>query len=83
MRVLPYHEPLFAERGDGVRVWDADGNEYIDLNMAYGPLLLGHCPDRVSHAVCRQVSDYGSQFGFPNELTTRVAEKIKSLFPSM
>ena len=38
MRVLPYHLPLVAERGDGGTVWDADGNEYIDLNMAYGPL---------------------------------------------
>lgn len=83
MRVLPYHVPLFAERGEGPRIWDADGNEYVDLNMAYGPLLLGHCPPRVSRAVCRQVTRYGSQFGFPNELTTRVAEKIKILFPSM
>ena len=44
MRVLPYHLPLVAERGEGSRLWDIDGNEYIDLNMAFGPLLLGHRP---------------------------------------
>ncbi len=47
MRVLPYHLPLVAERGEGSRLWDADGNEFIDFNMAYGPLILGHCPARV------------------------------------
>src|ERR1700729_3070975 len=61
MRVLPYHLPLVAERGEGSRVWDVDGNEYIDLNMAFGPLLLGHRPHQVIEAVTRQISEYGSQ----------------------
>jgi len=39
MRVLPYHLPLVATKGLGSRLWDVDGNEYIDLNMAYGPLI--------------------------------------------
>ncbi|MGA8491269.1 MAG: hypothetical protein WB711_12655, partial [Terriglobales bacterium] len=38
MRVLPYHPPLVIDRGAGCRIWDVDDNEYIDLNMAYGPL---------------------------------------------
>jgi len=83
MRVLPYHLPLVAERGEGSRVWDADGKEYIDLNMAYGPLLLGHRPRDVAHAVCKQISERGSQLGFPTEISARVAEKIKHLIPSM
>ena len=83
MRVLPYHLPLVANRGQGSRLWHADGREYIDLNMAYGPLLFGHCPPTVIKAVTRQITERGSQLGFPNELTTRVAEKIKRLFPSM
>ena len=83
MRVLPYHLPLVAERGEGSRLWDADGNEFIDFNMAYGPLILGHRPARVIESVTRQITDFGSQLGFPNELTTRVAEKVKHLFPSM
>lgn len=83
MRVLPYHLPLVAARGKGARVWDVDDNEYLDLNMAYGPLLFGHCPQRVVDSVVRQISESGSQLGFPTEISARVAEKIKQLYPSM
>ncbi|MCA9042538.1 MAG: aspartate aminotransferase family protein [Planctomycetaceae bacterium] len=83
MRVLPYHIPLVAERGKGSRLWDVDGNEYIDLNMAYGPLLLGHCAEPIINSVTRQISQNGSQLGFPTEISSRVAEKIKRLYPSM
>lgn len=83
MRVLPYHIPLVAERGEGARLWDVDGNEYLDLNMAYGPLLFGHCPKQVIASVTRQITERGSQLGFPTEITIRVAEKIKQLFPGM
>jgi glutamate-1-semialdehyde 2,1-aminomutase len=83
MRVLPYHLPLVADRGAGARLWDIDGNEYIDLNMAFGPLLLGHCPRPVIEAVRRQINHCGSQLGFPTEITIRVAEKVKRLYPSM
>ncbi len=83
MRVLPYHLPLVAERGDGARLWDADGNEYIDLNMAYGPLIFGHRPRQVIDAVIRQIGQRGSILGFPTEIAFRVAEKIKRLFPAM
>ena len=68
MRVLPYHLPLVAERGEGPRVWDADGNEYIDLNMAYGPLIFGHRPPAVIDAVTRQITESGSILGFPTEI---------------
>ncbi len=81
MRVLPYHLPLVATRGEGSRVWDADGQEYIDLNMAYGPLIFGHRPAPVIEAVVRQLTESGSQLGFPAELTAQVAEKVKVLFP--
>ena len=83
MRVLPYHIPLVADRAKGCRLWDVDGNEYIDLNMAYGPLLFGHCPERVIASVHKQISERGSQLGFPTEVSIRVAEKIKQLFPSI
>ncbi|MEQ8848874.1 aspartate aminotransferase family protein [Botrimarina sp.] len=83
MRVLPYHLPLVADRGEGCRLWDIDGREYIDMNMAYGPLLLGHRPKAVIESVTRQISDRGSQLGFPTEITTRVAEKVKKLYPSI
>lgn len=83
MRVLPYHLPLVADRGEGSRVWDVEGREYIDLNMAYGPLILGHRPRRVVEAVTRQITERGSQLGFPTEITMRVAEKVKALFPCL
>ncbi len=83
MRVLPYHLPLVAQRGKGARVWDADGNEYIDMNMAYGPLLFGHCPDAIVKSVVGQIGQRGSQLGFPTEISMRVAEKLKRLFPGM
>ncbi len=83
MRVLPYHLPVVAERGEGPYVFDIDGNRYIDLNMAYGPLLFGHRPDFLVKRLVSQLTDFGSQLGFPTELTFRVAERLQQLFPSM
>ncbi len=83
MRVLPYHLPLVAERGEGSRVWDVEGREYIDLNMAYGPLIFGHCPPKIVERVTQQITQRGSQLGFPTEISMRVAEKIQHLFPSI
>ncbi len=81
MRVLPYHLPLVATRGEGSRIWDVDGQEYVDLNMAYGPLIFGHRPPAIVDAVVRQITESGSQLGFPAEVSVRVAEKVKRLFP--
>ena len=83
MRVPPYHLPLVAEHGLGSRVWDADGNEYVDLNMAYGPLIFGHRNAAIVDAVTRQLRHGGSQLGFPTKISMRVAEKVKAFFPSM
>jgi glutamate-1-semialdehyde 2,1-aminomutase len=83
MRVLSYHLPLIADRGDGCRIWDVDGNEYVDLNMAYGPLIFGHRPPHIAEAVTRQITESGSQLGFPTEISMRAAENVRRLFPSM
>ena len=83
MRVLPYHPPLVIDRGAGCRIWDVDDNEYIDLNMAYGPLLYGHRPSFLLDAVGEQLRERGSQLGFPQQLNFLAAEKIKQLFPSI
>lgn len=83
MRVISYHLPLVAARGEGPFVYDVDGKQYIDLNMAYGPLLFGHCPKVVIDSVVRQITQSGSQLGFPTEISGRVAEKIKRLYPNM
>ena len=83
MRVLPYHPALVIDRGEGCRIWDVDDNEYIDLNMAYGPLLFGHRPAFLMESVIQQLREKGSQLGFPQELNFLVAEKVKQLFPSI
>ena len=83
MRVLPYHPSLVIDRGAGCRIWDVDDNEYIDLNMAYGPLLFGHRPAFLIDALISQLQKKGSQLGFPQELNFLVAEKIKELFPGI
>src|ERR1700722_1990767 len=83
MRVLPYHLPLVATKGQGCRVLDMDGNEYIDINMAFGPLIFGHCPELIVSRVEDQTRNRGSQLGFPTEITVRVAEKVQQIFPSM
>src|SRR5262245_26850744 len=43
--------PIYLQRGKGARVWDVDGNEYLDFNMAIGPLSLGYAYERVDQAI--------------------------------
>ncbi len=72
--------PVFATRADGGRVWDADGNEYIDWPMALGPLLLGHNHPAVVEAVTRQLSE-GVAFSLPTEAELALAERLIGWFP--
>lgn len=69
--------PLFFERGKGSRVWDADGNEFIDYCCSWGPLILGHAHDKVVEAVKVSVGK-GSSFGAPTALENDLAELILS-----
>ena len=50
-------DPIFYERAKGSRVWDADGNEYIDFVGSWGPMILGHTPDVVLDAVREVVGE--------------------------
>ena len=56
--------PLFIRRGKGPRIWDADGNEFLDYVGSWGPLILGHAPDEVLEAV-RSALESGLSFGAP------------------
>lgn len=67
--------PLFFEKGKGARIWDADGNEYIDFCGSWGPLILGHAPDTVVEAI-KETAENGSSFGAPTRLENELAELI-------
>ena len=71
-----------AKRGKGARVWDADGNEYLDYILSWGPLVLGHAPDVVLEAVSRAMQD-GTSFGMPTEREVELADKIAERMPHM
>jgi glutamate-1-semialdehyde 2,1-aminomutase len=74
--------PRFIERGQGSRIFDIDGNSYIDYVCSWGPLLLGHRPPAVIDAL-REVLDVGTSFGAPTEREVELAELIAKAVPSM
>lgn len=74
--------PIFLTHGRGSRIFDVDGNEYVDWQMGYGALILGHCPPAVVSAVKAQL-DSGSLFGTPHELEIRVSRLLTELIPSI
>ncbi len=74
--------PLFIERGEGARIWDADGRSYIDYVGSWGPLLLGHAYPDVVHAV-RKAAKAGLSFGAPTEIEVEMAETLVKLVPGM
>ncbi len=74
--------PLFIARGRGDRVWDIDGNEYIDYVCSWGALILGHCDDEVVSAV-KAAAQRGTTFGAPTEAETELAERIVGAFGSI
>ncbi|HWY50034.1 MAG TPA: glutamate-1-semialdehyde 2,1-aminomutase [Chthoniobacterales bacterium] len=75
-------EPFFVERAAGSRIWDVDGNEYIDYVGSWGPAILGHAPNVVINAV-REVATRGLSFGIPNPLEVELAELICQWMPSI
>ena len=75
-------EPFFVARGEGARIWDVDGNEYIDYVESWGPAILGHAPKVVIEAV-RETATRGLSFGIPNPLEVEMAELICDWIPSI
>jgi glutamate-1-semialdehyde 2,1-aminomutase len=75
--------PLFITKGEGSRVWDADGNSYIDYVGSWGPLILGHRHPEVVQALHACLDDIGTSFGAPTELESKMAELVLEAFPSM
>ena len=75
-------QPLFIQRGKGPRLWDVDGNEYIDYVLSWGPLLAGHAHPVVVRAV-QEAAERGTSFGAPTEAETELARLIREAIPSV
>jgi glutamate-1-semialdehyde 2,1-aminomutase len=73
-------EPIVAARGEGARIWDADGKEYIDFVLSWGPLVLGHASPIVLEALTDAMQK-GTSFGMPTELEVQLAELIRQRMP--
>lgn len=74
--------PFFAEHGKGSRIWDVDGNGYIDYVCSWGPGILGHARAEVVAAV-QEAAAKGLTFGVPTAAETELAETIREAIPSM
>lgn len=71
--------PIHLKSGKGARVWDEDGNEYVDLVLSYGPLILGHAHEGVTQAL-REAATRGTTFGAPTagelDLASMVVDRV-------
>jgi glutamate-1-semialdehyde 2,1-aminomutase len=75
-------DPLFIDRGEGSRIFDVDGNSYIDYVMSYGPLVLGHSYSEVIEAI-ETSARKGTTFGAPTELEVELADLVRGAVPSV
>ncbi|RQW83690.1 MAG: glutamate-1-semialdehyde-2,1-aminomutase, partial [Geobacter sp.] len=75
-------QPLFIDRAAGSKMFDVDGNEYIDYVGSWGPMIAGHCHPKVVAAVTAALSK-GSSFGAPTDLEVQLAEMVIAAVPSI
>ncbi len=73
-------QPVFIEKGDKDKIYDADGNAYIDYVLSWGPLILGHRPACVVDAL-KEVLEIGTSFGAPTALETQLAQLVIDMVP--
>jgi glutamate-1-semialdehyde 2,1-aminomutase len=74
--------PLFIERGEGSKIYDVDGNEFIEYIGSWGPHLFGHNPPFIKDALTKAIEN-GTSFGAPTELEVKMAKLIIDLVPSV
>lgn len=75
-------DPIFMDRGKGSKIYDIDGNEYIDYVLSWGPLILGHSNDRVVEAI-KKVAEMGTSFGAPTIMENKLAKLVVERVPSI
>jgi len=74
--------PIFIEKAIGSKIYDADGNEYIDYVGSWGPMILGHCHPKVVEAI-QAAAASGASFGAPTALETELAEMVSQAYPNI
>ncbi len=75
-------DPFFVQRAAGSRLWDADGNVYIDYVLSWGPMILGHAHPEVIAAIT-DAATRGTSYGAPTAAEVDLAEAVQGFFPSM
>jgi glutamate-1-semialdehyde 2,1-aminomutase len=75
-------QPLFIKKAKGARLYDVDGNSFIDYVLSWGPMILGHAPAPVIKAIARAAAN-GTSYGAPTELEVRLSRMIAEAVPSM
>lgn len=75
-------DPLFIIRSEGARIWDADGNAYLDFVGSWGPMILGHNQDGIKRAVYEALKE-GTSFGAPTTGEIELAELVVEMVPSV
>ncbi len=75
-------KPLFIKWGKGSKIYDVDGNEYIDYVLSWGPLILGHAHPQVTRALKKAV-EKGTSYGAPTSLEIELASMVRKAYPSM
>ena len=75
-------QPRFIKRAKGPRLYDVDGNSYIDYVLSWGPMILGHAAPSVISAI-KKAATNGTSYGAPTELEVTLARMIRDAFPSM
>lgn len=81
IRKLEAPVPLYFTHGKGPRLWDVDGNEYIDFQIGQGAILFGHAPDGLAAAIAAQ-AQRGTHWAAQSELEIEVAERLQAMIPS-
>ncbi|KKL81024.1 hypothetical protein LCGC14_1998920, partial [marine sediment metagenome] len=75
-------DPVYIKRGSGSKIYDVDGNEYIDYVCSWGPLILGHSDERVLKKVI-SFAENGTSFGANTEIEIKLAKLITEIYPSI
>lgn len=79
---VPGEYPIFFDNAKGSKVYDVDGNEYLDYLCAYGPIIIGHREEEIDNAVIEQMKNKGFCFSLVQPVQNRLAAKLIELIPS-